>query len=431
MPLPLDPAAQPIAPPERPSRQRVFLALILGIIIVVAFFDRVNISILAADNAFLTEMGIKGQPLQIGLMMTAFLLPYGFSNVLLSPVGDYLGPRKAMLIAVSIWAVSMLAGGLAPSFGMIIASRVLLGLGEGMHYPMQSAFVKKWFPPQERGRANSVYIIGQSLAPAAAMPFFALVIHNLGWRPSFWICALASVIPLYLLWFHTADTPREHKQVNALELEHIEKGLAQEAKPQTSDDTFWVRLQSFIYQPNYWLLVVWTAAMSCISWGLIAWLPSYLVAARGFSWAAMGWLASLPFILGIVVKSLSGWLCDRAGRSAPFCFLAMVGAAAGIYFGAVITDNYASAILIAFGQGVLALGVAPAWTLMQKFATSKNIAVVAGVMNGLAVCVGALSPVSMGYIMKLTGGHAGGLYFLVGVTIVGMLTSLILTLRKY
>lgn len=85
----------------KPTRQRVILVLILLITLLVAYLDRVNVSVLLADNAFLTDMGIKGQPIQMGLLMTLFLIAYGVSNVFLSPLGDYLGPRKAMSLSFS------------------------------------------------------------------------------------------------------------------------------------------------------------------------------------------------------------------------------------------------------------------------------------------------------------------------------------------
>lgn len=131
----------------QPTRQRVVLVAILLLTLLVAYLDRVNVSVLLADNAFLTEMGIKGQPVQMGLLMTLFLIAYGVANVVLSPLGDYIGPRKAMSISILLWTISVVIGGWAATFGTMLVARVILGIGEGMHWPMQSTFVKNWFPP--------------------------------------------------------------------------------------------------------------------------------------------------------------------------------------------------------------------------------------------------------------------------------------------
>ena len=128
--------------PIRPTKQRVALVVILLVTLLIAYLDRVNVSVLLADNVFLTEMGIKGNPVQMGMLMTIFLIAYGISNVILSPLGDILGPRKAMSLSILLWAGSLFLGGLASTFTTMLVARFILGIGEGMHWPMQSKFVK-------------------------------------------------------------------------------------------------------------------------------------------------------------------------------------------------------------------------------------------------------------------------------------------------
>ena len=102
------------------TRQRVVLAVILMITLLVAYLDRVNVSVLVADNNFLTDMGIKGKPVQMGMLMTLFLIAYGVANVVLSPLGDIIGPRKAMLISIFLWTISVMIGGLTATFGVLL-----------------------------------------------------------------------------------------------------------------------------------------------------------------------------------------------------------------------------------------------------------------------------------------------------------------------
>ena len=170
---------------DKQTRKRFIIVFCLFIGIFIAYLDRVNVSVLAANDPFLLEMGITGAPVQIGMMMSVFLAAYGVANVLLAPIGDYLGPRKSMMLCIALWTVSLFLGGIASSFTIIIASRILLGIGEGMYYPLQSVFVKNWFPRQERGRANAAWIVGQSVAPAVAMPFFAYLIGQFGGAQTF------------------------------------------------------------------------------------------------------------------------------------------------------------------------------------------------------------------------------------------------------
>jgi sugar phosphate permease len=418
---------------QKPTRQRFFIAGVLCIGIMVAYLDRVNVSVLAANETFLLDMGIKGQPVQIGMMMSAFLAVYGLANVTLSPLGDYWGPRKSMIVAIALWCVSLIMGGMAGTFTMLIASRIILGIGEGFYYPMQSVFVKKWFPPQERGRANASWVIGQSIAPAIAMPFFAFIIAVLGWRESFHIATALTLLPLYLLWFHTSDTPATHKKVNALELKHIEEGQAKERSSGEAavKETLLERIKPFASNYRYWLLVYWYMSMNFMYWGLVSWLPAYLKTARGFTWAEMGWLASLPFILTICTKALNGWINDRIGRSAPLLFLAMFLGGIFIYLAAVVEGKYTAALLLTCAFGTTSMATSVAWTLLQGIVPGKSLSTASGTMNGIATGFSAISPILIGLFISLTGTYAGGLFVLVGAGMIAAGTTAILVYQKY
>lgn len=418
---------------DNPTKQRFFLVAILFIGIAVAFLDRVNVSVLVANEQFLLDMGIIGQPVKIGMLMSLFLVTYGIANITLSPLGDYIGPRKAMTICILLMIISLFMGGLAGTFTMMLAARIVLGIGEGFYYPMQSLYVKNWFPPKERGRANATWIIGQSLAPALAMPFFAYIIAAYGWRFSFFACVALTLIPMYLFWFHTKDTPREHKKVNAAELQHIEEGLAQELKNKDVlvKESVLSRLKLFVFNYRYWLLVCWYASLQMMYWGLIAWLPTYLKSTKGFSWTEMGWLASLPFIAGMVFKGFSGVICDRLGRSAPVLAMAMLLASICIYTGIIAADKYVAAVLIACGIGFSTMGTPAAWTLLQGLVPGKSLSIAAGTMNGLSTGLSALSPVVIGFFITTTGGMDGALYFIVGIGIAAAGLASILAVQKY
>jgi sugar phosphate permease len=418
---------------SQPTKQRFVLVMILLVTLLVAYLDRVNVSVLVADNVFLTEMGIKGNPVQMGMLMTLFLIAYGVSNVFLSPLGDILGPRKAMSLSIVLWGVSLFIGGLAATFTIMLAARIILGLGEGMHWPMQSKYVKNWFPPLERGKANATWLVGLMVGPAIAMPFFTWVIQGFGWRDSFFLLTAIGIIPLCLLWFFTTDHPHQHKGVNKAELVHIESALKIEAEEEAKmgKTTVWENMKVFIFNYRFWLLTCYYFCLASIFWGMMAWLPSYLKAARGFSWAAMGAWSSLPYFLGVLSVIFFGWLSDKVGRRAPFSSLALLGAAAGIYFGAYAPDNTTAAILISFGIASIGIGLPSSWALLQQIVPGKAVGAGAGMMNGISNGGSAFSPVLIGFFISVTGSYIGGLMFLVALGILGAACMLVLSLQRY
>jgi sugar phosphate permease len=412
--------------------QRIILVSILFITLLVAYLDRVNVAVLATDTNFLDAMGLAGKPVRIGFLMTMFLIAYGLSNIILSPVGDWIGPRKAMSISILLWSLALICGGGAAAFSIMMLSRVALGIGEGMQWPMQSKYVKNWFVPAERGKANSLWLVGLMVGPAVAMPFFSWIIPLVGWRGSFFLLAGIGLVPLLLVWFFTADHPGQSRLIGIAERVAIEKGLSEEREREHAGKKT-VRFGTGAFMGNYrfWLLTVFYACFACVWWGTMTWLPSYLKLARGFNWAAMGAWASLPYCLGAVNVIFFGWLSDKAGRRAPFAALAMLGAAAGIYFGAHAPDHRTAALLISLGVASIAIGLPPVWTLLQQIVPGRAVGAGAGMMNGTANGLSALAPVAIGGFINASGGFTGGFMFLVCLSLIGFACMAVLAIQKY
>jgi len=417
---------------QKPTRQRFFVLAVLFISLSIIYLDRVNISIIAANAQFLQEMDLVGKPIYIGLLMSLFLITYGISNVVLSPIGDLIGPRKAMLIAYIIISVSLLFGGLSSIFGVLLGTRILLGVGEGLYYPMQNTFIKNWFPPGERGRANTAWILGQSLSPAVAMPVFTWIIAEYSWRHTFYFSFVLSLIPLVLIYFFASNTPRENRYINKHELEIIEEDRTVNHLVSHSEEkpSLITRSKIYLCNPNFWLLLIIFSSNSMLSWGVVTWLPTYLNTERGFSWTNVGWMSSLPFIFGLLFKIVSGIVVDRTGKKGMIMLISALLCAAGILAGVNISNNYIAAIMISFGIGASSMQLPCVFTLLQGMVPSEAISSAAGALNGMAVGFGALSPVLIGLILSLTHNFYSVMYLLIGIVLIGGLVSLFFAVRR-
>jgi sugar phosphate permease len=413
---------------EKPTRQRHLLSLILVITVFVAFIDRLNISVLMADKTFLADMKLGGDTVGQGLLMTVFIIVYAIGNIFLGPVGDFMGPRKAMVLSLLGWEVSLVVGGLAPFFAFLILSRVLLGATEAMQWPMQSTFVKNWFPLKERGKANAIWGSGTSIAPAICMPMITAVVYYSGWRASFFVLAAIGVVPLLLLWFFTTDTPQQSKRINRLELAYIESGLSAEmaAEAEMNQNTYRENVKAILTNYRFWLLTGYYAVHSSVYFGVLSWLPAYLKATRGVSWAVMGMWASAPFWLIFFCKLFCGYCCDKTGRRAPFMLITMLGAGLGIYFSIITHDNLTAMIILTLGLGLIGFATPASYTLLQDVVPRRAISTGAGLMNGLANIIAGLSPVTVGYVISITGSYHSGLMYLGSITTIGGVIALIL-----
>jgi sugar phosphate permease len=420
---------------KKPTKQRVVVILILLVTLLVAYLDRVNISVLVADDTFLQDMGIKGDAVAIGSLMSMFLLTYAITNAILSPLGDLWGPRKVMSLAIVFWIISCAYGGVVSTFGGMIAARCILGLGEGMHWPMQMKYVKNWFPPGERARANSTWLIGLTAGPALAMPFMVWVIGEWGWRTSFFALASVGFIPLALIWFFTTDYPRESQTINHLELEYIESGLRIEAEAVATRDVAapvsnWDNWKGFLLNFDYWLCVVFYVFSTSAWWGLATWIPSYLKQAMGFSWKSMGFWANAPYAAGIVALIVAGYLTDKIERKATFGILHMLGAAVGIYFAAHATGQVEAALWLILAVASLLIGQPGHWSIIQKVVPASALGAGSGFESCLGSLGGAITPMVVGYFINATGSFMGGLMCLVTFCLLGAIAMIALWLRK-
>lgn len=419
----------------KPTNKRYVLLAILLLTITVAYIDRVNITVLMADKTFNTDMGTLGNPAKAGLFMSSFLLAYAIGNIFLSGIGDYFGPRKSMICAILVWFVSMFIGGFAPFLSIMLLSRFMLGLGEGLHFPMMNTYCGPWFPNKEKAKASAIWFIGTSVAPAIAMPLFTWIIVHYSWHYTFFFCAIFGLIPIYFLWFNTADTPRQHKTINQAEIDYIEQGMTQGqdagVKKESMAKMIALNFKSIAKIKLYWVLVVYYCVHNVIYWGLLTWLPAYLKTERGFSWSETGMLASAPFVLAIVCKLIAGWASDKVGRRAPFCIVATIGTALALYFASTTTNNYLSAIFICLGMSVLTPGAPLAMTMLQELLPKSTLSIGTGLMNGLSMLCASASPVVLGYLIGKLGSFSAALSFLIVMACLGLCSAVVMTYKKF
>ena len=410
------------------------MLVILSFTVLVAYLDRVNVSVLIAFPRFLEEMGLKNNPVGQGLLMTFFLVAYGLGNILLGPVGDRVGPRKTMCVALISWSVPLLAAAMAKTATLLYAAMLVLGLGEALHYPMLIAFVKNWFPREERGKANSSWLLGQMIGPALGMACFAVIIATYGWRAIYWLCAILSMVSIPLVWFFTTDRPEQHRWITKAELEHITQRQTQEAANRekgVKSGGAWVNFATLIKNPDFCCSAFAFWASASMWWGIMSWLPQYLRVARGFTWAKMGFFSSLPYIFGLLGLISAGVVADRLKKAAPLNCVGLAGCALFIGLGTIVHDSYLSACLICVALFFKGVSIPMAWTILQAFVPANMIGQAAGLQNGSAQLVGSLSPAIVGFLIGATGAYTAGLMYLVVFGLLGAGCGFYLVLRKY
>jgi sugar phosphate permease len=394
----------------------------------VVYLQRLNISVLLVDTQFLKDMGLLGQGARQGLLMTCFLLAYSIINLLAAPLGDRIGPRKTMFFGIILASIAMVIGGIAWSLEIVLIVRIILGVGQGIYFPAQIATVRRWFPPRERGRANALYGLGGSIGLILAVPLFTYLIEQSSWRAVFFVPAiLGFIITLPLIFRIITDDPEDNHYISQKETQWLKEQFAEEATELAEGIGMnHTGARAILSSSSFWMVCVSYMAYLSIWWGILTWLPQYLVVARHYSVQGMSILATVPYLFSMFGLLFGGCLSDRLERHSVFCFVGLLGAAGCILAASLVPSDFLAAILMAVGVGCIQIYYAPIWVLLQSLLPVHLIGTGTGLMNGISNLVSATSPFIIGFLIQITGNYTSGLLYLVGFGLIGSLSCLFL-----
>ena len=392
------------------ARWQGTIALLL--LIIISYIDRVNISVMILNPEFAAHFQLNENRMLQGMLMTCFLVGYGLSALLLTPViENRLHYRQGLLISIAICAavcaVSPLLGSL---FGMLIA-RVILGIAEGPLFSLKTRFISDSFAAGEIGKPNAVTALGVSLGLAVGFPLVTFLIAHQGWQGSFYsLAALNLLLGGGLIWRFLP---------------------APAAAAQSSRAGFKQTFQLAWRTPLLgWILLVEIATLSYL-WGSSAWLPAWLRDEHHFSLQATGILAAIPFLLSLGSKFLGGVLLDKMHpEQAPLLFIS----------GGLLTACSILALMLSHQPAWLALFMLSAnifWGLhgaaipavVQHHAAKEAVGSAYGIINGIGNICAAFIPLLMGLVMKSVGSVSSGFSVLVASQVVTLLAGGVLLLR--
>jgi EmrB/QacA subfamily drug resistance transporter len=132
------------------------------------------------------------------LLSTGFLAAMTGTMLLNAWMVETLGQRATFMLAVTVFIVASMMGGLAPAEGVLILARVLQGAAAGILQPLAMQVIFQVFPPEKRGSAMGIYGIGVVLAPALGPTLGGIMVDNFSWRYVFFMAVPFCVVGLFL-----------------------------------------------------------------------------------------------------------------------------------------------------------------------------------------------------------------------------------------
>jgi MFS family permease len=361
------------------------LLILLAVSFGFAFFDRNAVNYLAPY--IVRELGLNNT--QVGLLSSVLALSWAVSAYVIGRWSDAAGVRKPFLIAILfVFSACSILSGLATSFYMLLAARLIMGIAEGPMLPVCLAIIMAESSPSRRGlNTGIVQSVFASLLGASIAPIVLVHLAEwFNWRVAFFLSGIPGILCAIAVMRFVRE-PRREPEPEVQAAETANRG--------------WLFL--ILRERNIRLCCGIACLM--VSWLMLQQTFSLLffTDVRHFSEEQGSWIMSVLGICAAIVGFAGAAVSDRIGRKPvvlSLCLVSLCTPLAALYFQGPITALAALMFIGWLGTGAfpLIMGVVPAETLPPRYAATA-IGLVMGVGE---VVGGAGAPTAGGWAADLT-----------------------------
>jgi predicted MFS family arabinose efflux permease len=274
---------------SKPNSTRFLLsALVLFAVNVLNFYDRHVPG--ALTEPIRKEFHLSDT--QIGLLGSAFIWIYALVGVPLGRIADSASRKKLLAVAVFVWSSLTASAAFAGSFGMLLFSRIGVGVGEAACAPAATSWLGDLFPPGQRSRVLALFMLGVPVGGALSFFFSGSLAQAYGWRAAMALAAAPALllIPALLL------------------LPEPARGASETHPPKRSSGSMWTLLRI----PTLWWIIASGALLNFNMYAIATFLPAFLSRIHGLSLASSGIASGFIYLSG----GLAG--CVTAGSLGDF-----------------------------------------------------------------------------------------------------------------
>ncbi|HEY4357330.1 MAG TPA: MFS transporter [Acidobacteriaceae bacterium] len=394
----------------KPQRRPWTIAILLGIGVVVNYLDRVNLSV--AHDALSLRFGISD--VTFGYLLSAYSWTYAVMQLPSGSLLDRFGVRRVMVPAVLIWAVASGFASIAPSIGLLFASRFLLGIGEAPTFPANSKSITQWFPPDRRGMPTATFDAASKFSIGLCTAMLGAILLRHGVQTVFAVTAVLSLgYAVLFAWIYRDPAPQASFAL----------------KQTTFEGDHELSLGALLKTRKVWGAAIGSGAYNYCFYLLLTWLPYYLQRGLRMSpqqvivWVAVPWLVAsvTGFLLG-------GRLTDRLIRSGrksdPVRRLILItGMAFAVLVVAPCFLQSPRLILLCLTLALCGISTASpiAWTLPGLLAPGSS-GRLGGVLNFSGQIAAITAPIITGYIHGHTGSFNGAFAVAGSVVFLGLMS---------
>lgn len=387
----------------------VFVLLYLGYVI--SYIDRSAISLALSHIGKDFNLG----PAELGVVLSAFYLGYAAMQIPGGWLADRFGAKAVVIVSISLWSFFTLMTGLAWSLASLLVIRFLFGLGEGSYPSSAIKGVAEIYTRKDRPKMASLMISSNYTGSFIAPLIIAPLILWLGWRDVFLAIGVAGVI-FAVIYATMVKRPETYGNYQPESGSQLGKASAKE----------------LLRIPLLWKIVAIWFALGLVNKGLDAWMPMYLLTARGLDLKTVGLLVPLPFISAAIATAMGGWLMVKYFDGREKYLMTASCVLTGIFLYGMYTSQTTSEVIAyqAAAYFFKSFVFAAAFALPTKILAQRLVGTAIGMVNFGGQLAGFVSPMVIGFLVSYYKTYDSAFLFLIGATAAATLISMTLSASK-
>lgn len=371
-------------PQARANTYVIILAILIGL----SMMDRQLLAVVAEPVKH--DFGLSDTDLGL-LTGTLFAVIFSVASIPVSWAADRISRTGILTVCATFWALCTGAVGAGTAYVHLAAARVGLAIGEAGCNPCAQSLIADYVPPDRRGRALAIYVMGGPAGLIAAGTLGGLLNDQFGWRVAFYVLGGVS---LFAAFIAAITLPEPKRQRGAMPVTIHAAAIA-------APRGYGV----LAAKPAFRYFIVGTALVSIAIYGSLVWGTTYVV--RFFHWTP-GEAGAVVGTLGAVVSLGGTWLGGRMSdylstRNARWLLLLP---ALGLLLASpcTVAAAFAPTIVVLFaassGEAFFrTITLAPAAAALQRLAPNDARARAAATAGVVGTLVGlGLGPVIVGAI---------------------------------
>lgn len=274
---------------------------VLGILVVVYVFNLIDRQILSMLLEPIKQE-LQLSDTQLGMLSgIAFAVFYTTFGIPIARYADRSSRVRVISWSLAAWSLMTAICGLAQNFWQLMLGRIGVAIGEAGASPPSHSLISDYFAPANRATALGIYSLGAPIGVMIGFLAGGWLVHFFDWRTAFIVVGLPGVLMAVIVSRTVKEPPRG--------LSEGVQSVQEQAPLKEAFLYFWSR-------PSFRHLTLAAGLHAFASYGLLTWLPAFLVRSHQMGAAEIGtYLAMVSGIVGGIGTFAGGYICDRFGQN--------------------------------------------------------------------------------------------------------------------